>query len=195
MNEFTFCVLLLVGPLSTAPTGVGDFSMTINEADNVRIYYGTVEYDKRMKGEVLCRLVVTRETSIDRQGTAKGVELSTQSIVRLSNTNSRMYTVNFPGEKDYLGAFNFGPLLYNAKTELELKALDEESSRQVGMMEKMSFITTDNAKGTERLTSLTAQRATPLEKAWIKDSHIVSVVYKWHDRMPDPKRLEIPAAK
>ena len=193
MNEFTTLLMFLVAPLSTAPTGVGNFSLTINEPGHVRVYHGTVEYDKQTKDKILCRVEVTSETTIPETGEPTRKELTLQLIAHLAAKNSQIHTRGFPGERDYTGPYNFGAMIYNAHTALELKTLDEKTSRRIGLLEKMAFVTVENAADANRVSCLTAERPTPTEKAWIKNNHVVSLTYHWQDKTPDAARFEMPA--
>ena len=196
MNEYTMFLMLLVPPLCEAPAGVGDFSWTITEPGHVQVLQGTIEYQKNPKGGYKCRLEINRDTIVGPQG-AKTEDRKLQFVLHVDAQQSQYSMRNFPGEKDSDGDYNFGALLFDASKTLEAKTIDAAISRKYGFhvaapQEKPVLITYENARGSKRVGCLTAQHATPVQKAWIKSGNVVSGALQWQDKEPDLLRLKIP---
>lgn len=197
MNETTLLLLLMIGPLSKAPDGVGTFSLTVAEANRVQVFQGSVEYQRKDdEKEFACRLEFASETTLSASSDANSKKLETVIIVHASSKESVASNRNFPGAKDYVGPFNFGPMLLNPKELAELKTIEGSSSRKQGVLEPTTALfTVEKGKDGDRVTCFSVQDASPSKNSWIKSPHVISAVFKWGDAKPDPKRLVVPEAE
>jgi len=93
---------------------------------------------------------------------AKSKKLETVIVVHASDKESVASSRGFPGEKDFVGPFNFGPMLLNPKELVELKTIEGSSSRRQGVLEpETALLTVENDKEGNRVTCFSVQHASP----------------------------------